>query len=850
MSSSTLSGDQRVGEPWQIADRSRLSSLALDGHAMTFVVGMPGSGRTTLLRQMQGKLEATGEAIRWCASRSELQRVLADLADGSDPQRLAVFFDDVIVAQDDELWEQVKLVGLPSDAGTDAGTGADTDTDTNSNTGTAAEANREPSGVRFFISSLSMPDWAYTLGRNGVVILPRELAFDASEISEVLALNEPGAPAALRMQLLDVLAGHPLTTRIALERFRAGANAEGWSVVSGTSSAAITLQELRRFDPVELERVDGVRMMRAMSVLRRFTREDLHLLAPEITGDHWFDQLASSPYGTTEINPISLDVEFVWHADTFGRLSAERSPQEVRALAARAVASFLGEGNVMQRLFLALRARTWGEVESIAQRHFRTIYEYAPRETVEEMLQAPASVLPRLVSTHLLIALFRWRRFGSTRGVLHSLRESSISTTRIAASDPVGLFSQVTSHSLATAFGGDRVAAERCLRDAKTLIRDAEGKLLGALYSSPIARGRFAADCLVLIWAATLADDLPFALELAEIAAEHGESYNRTDRDALRHIEIIGVICGVRQTDSDKLTGGSLPGFADCFDLLDNGEEATARDLARQLRDLPRAVLPHDTGASVRILMEALVGDEDPIAEVDELLELSAASWRDGLPSTLLTLAATTFYITRGQSVRAQKAADYAGAEGDCYISLSRALVELANGRPGEALVHAEASLADDKIAPRFASIGRTLAALSMLRLGNLDAAANRIATMATQCLDDRNARFALRFATTSDAALMLSINDKLPKRIASLLVVSANDSRPLSDSTVGEELSSAEIEVLRLVGRNWTNAQIAAQRFVSVHTVRAQLRSVFRKLGASDRRSAVAAAERRGLLD
>ena len=68
MSSSTLSGDQRVGEPWQIADRSRLSSLALDGHAITFVVGMPGSGRTTLLRQMQGKLEATGEAIRWCAS--------------------------------------------------------------------------------------------------------------------------------------------------------------------------------------------------------------------------------------------------------------------------------------------------------------------------------------------------------------------------------------------------------------------------------------------------------------------------------------------------------------------------------------------------------------------------------------------------------------------------------------------------------------------------------------------------------------------------------------------------------------------------------------------------------------
>lgn len=830
MSSSTLNGEQRVGEPWRIAHRDRLSGLALEGHPITFIVGMPGSGRTTLLRQIQAKLETASEALLWCASRSELQRVLAELAQGRHEGRLAILFDDVIVAQDDELWERIRIEALPA-----SGTGG---------------PGGEESKVRFFVGSLSMPNWAYDLGRNGIVIQPRELAFDASELSEVLALNEPSAPAELGAQLLDVLAGHPLTTRIAVQRFRSDANAEGWSVASGTSSAAMTLQELRRFDPAELDRVDGVRMMRAMSVLRRFSRADLHLLAPEITGDHWFDQLVSSPYGTTELNPISLDIEFVWHADTFGRLSAERSPQEVRALAARAIASFPGEGNVMQRLFLALRARTWGEVESIAQRHFRTIYEYAPRETVEEMLQAPASVLTRLVSTNLLTALFRWRRFGATRGVLHSLRESSIATTRIAASDPVGLFAQVTRHSLATSFGGDRAAAERCLRDARALIRDAEGKLLDVLSSSPIARGRFAADCLVLVWAATLADDLPFALELAEIAAEYGESYNRTDRDAPRHVEIIGAICGVRQTDSEQLTGRNVAGYADCFNLLDSGEEASARDLARQLRGLPRTVLPLDTGASVRILMEALVGDEDPIAEVDELLELSAASWRDGHPSTLLTLAATTFYLTRGQSVRAQKAADYAGAEGDCYVSLSRALVELANGRPGEALVHAEAALADDKIAPRFASIGRTLAALCMLRLGNLDAAANRITTMATQCLDDRNARFALRFATTSDAALMTSIDGKLPRRIADLLVVSALDSRPLSDSTVGEELSSAEVEVLRLVGRNWTNAQIAAQRFVSVHTVRAQLRSVFRKLGASDRRSAVAAAERRGLLD
>ncbi|VXB14481.1 helix-turn-helix transcriptional regulator [Pseudoclavibacter sp. 8L] len=823
MSSSTLNDGARAAEPWHTLERDRLSGLALAEQRLTLIVGMPGDGRTTLLRQMRGKLGATGSTVLWCASRAELLRVLAELDSGVHTGRTAVMLDDLIVAQDDELWEHIRRF--------------------------VAGPDREL-GVRFLIASLGMPDWASSLGPEGMVIHPSQLAFDASELDGLLALNEPGAPPALRMRLLDALAGHPLTTRIALQRSRSDADAEGWSVVSGTSSAAMTLQELRRFDPAELDRVDAVRMMRALSVLRRFSRGDLQLLTAEIAGDHWFDQLASSPYGTTEINRLTLDVEFVWHADTFRLLTADRSPHEARTFASGAIGFFPGEQNIMQRLFLALRARAWGEAESIAQRHFRTIYEYAPRESVEEMVQVPASVLARLVSTRLLVALFKWRRFGATRGVLLSLRESSLATTRIAPSDPVGLFAQVTRHSLATSFGGDRAAARRGLQDAKALIRDVDETLLAALAASPIARGRFAADCLVLEWAAILSDDLPFALELAALAAEQGEDFNRTDADALRHVEIIGVICGVRQTDAEMLSGRSLPGFAECFELLDDGKEAGALDVARKLRDLPRAVLPKDTAASVRILMEALVGDEDPVAEVEELLELSAESWRDGRPSTLLTFAATTFFLTRGQSARAQRAADYQGAQGDCYINLARSLVELASGRHREAIAHAEAALADTKLASRFASIARTITALCLLRMGNLAAAANRIATIATQCLDDRNARFALRFATDSDAALMASISDKLPGRIAALLVVVAADSRPLSACTVGEELSSAEIEVLRLVGQNWTNAQIAAQRFVSVHTVRAQLRSAFRKLGTGDRRSAVAAAERRGFLD
>jgi DNA-binding NarL/FixJ family response regulator len=61
--------------------------------------------------------------------------------------------------------------------------------------------------------------------------------------------------------------------------------------------------------------------------------------------------------------------------------------------------------------------------------------------------------------------------------------------------------------------------------------------------------------------------------------------------------------------------------------------------------------------------------------------------------------------------------------------------------------------------------------------------------------------------------------------------------------------LSAREVEVLRLVGRGLTNADIGRELFISEATVKTHLLRMFHKLGVSDRTAAVTTALARGYL-
>jgi LuxR family maltose regulon positive regulatory protein len=82
-------------------------------------------------------------------------------------------------------------------------------------------------------------------------------------------------------------------------------------------------------------------------------------------------------------------------------------------------------------------------------------------------------------------------------------------------------------------------------------------------------------------------------------------------------------------------------------------------------------------------------------------------------------------------------------------------------------------------------------------------------------------------------------------------LLVALDDSagRATSCPILPEPLTDREAAVLRFLPTMMSNHEIAGELFVSVNTVKTHLRSVYRKLGAADRREAVTHARALELL-
>lgn len=72
---------------------------------------------------------------------------------------------------------------------------------------------------------------------------------------------------------------------------------------------------------------------------------------------------------------------------------------------------------------------------------------------------------------------------------------------------------------------------------------------------------------------------------------------------------------------------------------------------------------------------------------------------------------------------------------------------------------------------------------------------------------------------------------------------------RVVEQSGTASSLSAGELEVLELLNQGLSPAQIADQVFLSLHTIRARIKAIHRKLDVTSQVEAIAVATRQGLL-
>jgi DNA-binding NarL/FixJ family response regulator len=101
----------------------------------------------------------------------------------------------------------------------------------------------------------------------------------------------------------------------------------------------------------------------------------------------------------------------------------------------------------------------------------------------------------------------------------------------------------------------------------------------------------------------------------------------------------------------------------------------------------------------------------------------------------------------------------------------------------------------------------------------------------------------AVRIVRSGDALLAPSITRRLVERFASAATAPAAVHRDLS------ELTPRELEVLQLLARGLSNAELAAQLVLSEATIKTHVARILRKLGLRDRVQAVVLAYQTGLV-
>jgi LuxR family maltose regulon positive regulatory protein len=284
---------------------------------------------------------------------------------------------------------------------------------------------------------------------------------------------------------------------------------------------------------------------------------------------------------------------------------------------------------------------------------------------------------------------------------------------------------------------------------------------------------------------------------------------------------------------------------------------------AAEQRDEARARLaaePAEAGR-LRVLGLELVGAQLALlgapAEADgaaDRLEHELRGWHPPRRLEAEALAALAALLVRGDRPdEALRLLPDAGVECDGALAVARGTALLALGDSEVALVDGERLSAAGDLPLPLAIAATTLAAVAAEAEGDR-AAAQRHAERALDLAEPEGVRLPLAVAADDLEPVLqrlLRFGTAHRSLIGEVLELARSGSAPAAAGVapLDEPLSDRELTVLRYLPTLLSSTEIAGELFVTVNTVKSHLKSVYRKLGVSNRREAVQRARDLGLI-
>ncbi len=701
------------------------------------------------------------------------------------------------------------------------------------------------------VAELRAGDLRFTASETRALLAASEISLSDSGAAALYERTE-GWAAGLRLAVIS-LSGHPEPDRFVNE-------------FSGTDRA---IGEYLMAEMLERQSVEVQSMLLRTSVADRLNGELADLLA----GRPGCEQMLLALEDANAF-VVSLDAQRTWFryhqllAD-FLRLELRRTlAAEVPDLHRKAAAWFADHNEVIQAIRHTLAAGDWPDAAGLLADHLFSLTLDGQEGSIASLLRSfPAGVSaehPELALAHAATQLAQGQLEDASAQLV--LAESHVESSPPARRRRLAIAIASLRLALARRSGQFAEVVEQ-VRLLDTSTTDGSDDLIGmdtelravALMNLGIVEtwsGQFAEAERHVTEGATLAQTI--GRPYLEVACRAYQAFPSTivslaiARERGRHALALAERYGLSDRPVLAPALGALASIAVWMGEFEDGE--------RWLRRGWEVVQP-DIDPAVAVLLHMVTGMlHAGRGEHQAALEAltAAVQAQSRLTGVHILAPVTAEWLARlGMPDEARATLDEFSAEHEWIdaIDLARAAISLAEGDPATALavLGDVQRLVASPGSPAYAVVeAHLLAGLAHLALGDRKAAA----AAAEAALDAAEPdRLIFPFAMANGAELL----DALPRDqtahsalLADVVDLVRGGPAPRMDRvrfSPSGELSPSELRVLRFLPTNLTRPEIARSLHVSVNTVNTHIRSIYSKLGASDRTSAVRQARELRLL-